>query len=275
MNFVHSKSQECTKSELDLFSVPPTQVSLEKGNWIDHQPVYSVSDGGPITFLSPGTEDYVDLSKTILVVRAKVTKADGANLDADEKVGVVNNFLHSLFKQVDVFLKEKQVTQATGTYSYRAYLETLLNYGPAAKKSQLTAALFYKDTAGKMDTADPTLAADNANTNQGINLGTRYQFSKASGAIEMAGPIFCDVFRSERILLSYVDLKVILNRNVNEFCLVASEADADYRVKLTEAYLKIRKVKVSPSISIAHELTLKKGPAIYPIRRVECKTFII
>ena len=131
MNFVHSKSQECTKSELDLFSVPPTQVSLEKGHWIGHQPVSSVSDGGPITFLSPGTEDYVDLSKTILVVRAKVTKADGANLNADEKVGVMNNFLHSLFKQV-VFLKEKQVTLATGTYS--KYLETLLNYGPGAKK---------------------------------------------------------------------------------------------------------------------------------------------
>ena len=49
----------------------------------------------------------------------------------------------------------------------------------------------------------------------------------------------------------------------------------DYRVKLTEAYLKVRKVKVSPSISIAHKLALKKGPAIYPVRRVECKTFII
>ena len=70
---------------------------------------------------------------------------------------------------------------------------------------------------------------------------------------------------SERLLLSYVDLKVILNRNVNEFCLMASEADADYRVKLTEAYLKIRKVKVSPSISIAHELALKKGPASIPL----------
>ena len=110
MNFVHSKSQECTKNELDLFSVPNSLVLEEKGHWIDHQPVSSVSDGGPMTFLSPGTEDYIDLSKTILVVRAKVTKADGANLDADEKVGVVNNFLHSLFKQVDVFLKGKQVT---------------------------------------------------------------------------------------------------------------------------------------------------------------------
>jgi hypothetical protein len=89
MNFVHSKSQECTKSELDLFSVPPTQTSfrsLEKGHWIDHQPVSSVADGGSITFLSPVTEDYVDLAKTILVVRAKVTKANGANLDAGQKV---------------------------------------------------------------------------------------------------------------------------------------------------------------------------------------------
>ena len=273
MSFVHAKSQECTKSELDLFSVPPTQVSLEKGHWVDHLPVSSVSDGGPITFLCPGTEDYVDLAKTILVVRAKVTKANGDDLDPDEKVGIVNNFLHSLFKQVDVFLKGKQVTQATGTYAYRAYLETLLNYGPAAKRSQLTAAMFYKDTSTKMDTADPTLAGNHANVNLGLKK--RYEFSKESGIIEMAGPIFCDVFMSERLLLSYVDLKILMNRNVDEFCLMASEADADYRVKLTEVYLKIRKVKVNPSISIAHELALKKGPAIYPVRRVECKSFII
>ena len=86
MNLVHSKSQECTKSELDLFSVPPTQISLEKGHWVDHQPVSSVADGVVITFLSPGTEDYVDLARTILVVRAKVTKADGTDLGAGEKV---------------------------------------------------------------------------------------------------------------------------------------------------------------------------------------------
>ena len=184
MNLVHSKSQECTKSELDLFSVPPTQISLEKGHWVDRQPVSSVADGGVITFLSPGTEDYVDLARTILVVRAKVTKADGADLGAGEKVryffivntsfpninfsnlfkvGVVNNFLHSLFKQVDVVLKGKQVTQATGAYAYRAYLETLLNYGTSAKDSQLTSALYYKDTAGKMDIADPTVAGGNGN----------------------------------------------------------------------------------------------------------------
>ena len=107
MNFVQSKSGECTKTELDLFSVPPTHVSLEKRLWVDHQLVSSVLDARPITFLCPGTEDYMDLSKTILVVCAKVTKANRNDLDADEKVGIVDNFLHSLFKQVDAFLKEK------------------------------------------------------------------------------------------------------------------------------------------------------------------------
>ena len=262
MDFVHSKSSACSKSELDLFQVPPTQVSLDKGHWIDYEPVSSVSDNGAITFMSPGTEDYIDLSKTILIVRAKVTKADGTNLE---------QILHSLFKQVDVFLKGKQVTQATGTYPYRAYLETLLNYGPSAKQSQLTAPLFYKDTAGKMDVSNPTAAAANAN----LGLKARYEFSKTSGIIEMVGPIFRDVFFSERLLLSSIDLKVVMNRASNEFCLMASEVDADYRVKLIDANLKLRKVKVNPSVSLAHGVALKKGPAMYPIRRVECKSFII
>ncbi|XP_028408811.1 uncharacterized protein F54H12.2-like [Dendronephthya gigantea] len=183
----------------------------------------------------------------------------------DEKVGVVNNFLNSLFKQVDVFLKEKQVTQATGTYAYRLYLGTLLNF-------ELTAALFYKDTAGKFDVSDPTVAVA-ANTNYGLKK--RYKFSSASKTIEMAGPIFSDVLFSERPLLSFVDLKVILNRNINEFCLMASEDGVDYRVKLMDVYLKIRKVKISPTVSMAHEIALKKGPASYPIHRVECKSFII
>ena len=80
------------KSELDLFSVPATQITLQKGRWIAHEPVSSVGDCGSIKFLSPGTEDYVDLSKTTLVVRAKVTKVDGADLDADMKIRTCKQF---------------------------------------------------------------------------------------------------------------------------------------------------------------------------------------
>ena len=38
-----------------------------------------------------------------------------------------------------------------GTYAYRSYIETLLNYDVSAKESQFSSALYYKDTATKME----------------------------------------------------------------------------------------------------------------------------
>ena len=52
-----------------------------------------------------------------------------------------------------------------------------------------------------MDSGDPTLVANNANVNLGLKA--RYEFNKGSGIIEMAGPIFCDAFLTERLLLSF------------------------------------------------------------------------
>ena len=61
-----------------------------------------------------------------------------------------------------------------------------------------------------------------------------HTFSKLTQIIEMAGPIFCDVFMTERLLLSFVDLKIILNRSTDTFSLMASEEDADHRIKLNK-----------------------------------------
>ena len=154
MSYVHPYSKRCEKSEVDLFSVPPTQLSLEKGRWIDYRPLSSVENpDSAITFLIAGTDEYIDLSKTILYVEGKVTDGNGDALSGGTQTNVapVNNFLHSLFKQVDVYLNGKQVTPAMGTYAYRSYIETLLNYDVSAKKSQLSSALYFKDTAGQMD----------------------------------------------------------------------------------------------------------------------------
>ena len=155
MSYVHPYSKRCEKSEVDLFSVPPTQLSLEKGRWIDYRPLSSVENpDSAITFLIAGTDEYVDLSKTILYVEGKIMNKDyktALSGGGQTNVAPVNNFLHSLFKQVDVYLNGKQVTPAMGTYAYRSYIETLLNYDVSAKKSQLSSALYFKDTAGEMD----------------------------------------------------------------------------------------------------------------------------
>ena len=286
MSYVHARSKQCGKTETDLFSIPPTQASLEKGRWIDYHPLSSVeNDDGPITFLAAGTEDYVDLSKTILFVEGKVVKSDGTDLSGGNQSSVapVNNFLHSLFRQVDVYLNGKQVTPAMGTYAYRAYLETLLNYDVSSKGSQLTSAMYYKDTAGKMDsngslpvekTVGSAKVMSAASGNQGF--AKRHQFIQDGKKFTLSGPVFVDAFMGSRLLLSMVDLKLILNRSSDKFCLMDKNNDVlNAKVKLTDVILKVRKVRVSPTVSMGHELTLKKMAAIYPIRRVECKTFVM
>ena len=62
MAFVHEQSCECKKLELDLFSVPPTQTSMEQGSWIEYHPLTTVADGSPIEFhVGASGEDYIDL----------------------------------------------------------------------------------------------------------------------------------------------------------------------------------------------------------------------
>ena len=298
MSYVHPFSKRCDKSEVDLFRVPPTQQSLERGRWIDYAPLSSVENpNSAITFLIAGTDEYIDLSKTILTVTGKITKKDGtSNLDSNDQSNVapVNNFLHSLFRQVDVYLNGKQVTPTMGTYAYRSYIETLLNYDVSAKQSQFSSALYYKDTPGQMDKAgalasSKTLNYKNASDNNdsdklyvpesgNVGFAKRHQFIKNGNRFVLSGPIFSDIFMTDRLLLNMMDLKVVLNRSSDAFSLMEIGNDSDPivpKVQLTNVVLKIRKVKVDQSVSDGVERMLKQTPALYPIRRVDCKILTI
>ena len=296
MSYVHPFSKRCDKSEFDLFSVPPTQQSLERGRWIGYAPLSSVENtDSPINFLVTGTDEYIDLSKTILTVTGKIVKDNESVLDGANQANVapVNNFLHSLFKQVNVYLNGKQVTPAMGTYPYRAYIETLLNYDASAKESQFSSALYYKDTATKMDEAGslPALKEvkikwDKSTETDGwmYSAGTGNQgFAKRSKFIQnskqfvLSGPIFADIFMTDRLLLNMMDLRVVLNRSSNTFCLMdlSSGTAVKPKVQLSHVELKIRKVKLDQAVSDGIERMLKQTPALYPIRRVECKILTV
>ena len=300
MSYVHSRSKRCEKSEIDLFSVPPTQLSLEKGRWIDYRPLSNVTnDDGAITFLIAGTDEYIDLSRTILTVEGKIEKSSPGG-DAD--IAPINNFLHSLFKQVDVYLNGKQATPAMGTYPYRAYLETLLNYDVSAKKSQLSSALYFKHTPGEMDnngslptkkeityikgTYTPGAGKPDSGDKETVSFmqpesgnqgfAKRSKFITGGKKFTLSGPIFSDIFMCDRLLLNMLDLKVVLNRSPNTFCLMdVNTPSKSPKVKFEDVVLKIWKVKVDDVVSTANEVALKKTPALYPIRRVECKALSI
>ena len=267
-SIAHPHTLECSKTELDLFALPTTQTAIERSQWVEFRPLTTVSDGGPIEFIIPGSgEDYCDLSETYLMVTAKITKPDGSSLNhgteespgPDAGIGPVNLWLHSLFSQVDLSLNERLVTPSMNTYPYRAYIKTLLSYGPAAKKSYLTAALWYKDAAGHMDDTD----TDNG-------FVDRQEWVHNSKECVLFGRPHLDLCFQDRLILNGVDMKMRLVRSKDAFSLMGAG-----KVVITDAALLVRKVKLNPAVQLAHIKALNRGMAKYPIQRVETKVFSI
>lgn len=271
MAFLHTQSCECLKSELSLFDIPPTQTTIEGSNWVQYKPISSLSDDSPIEFVIPGNgDDYLDLSHTLLNLRVTL-KSNTLPKDYPKettqemvnRVGPVNNFLHSMFSQVDVFFNQKPVSPPNNAYAYRAYIETLLNYGPAAKQSHLTSVLWSDDTAGKMNDVD----------NGNAGLVKRREYLGNNKTVDMIGHLHSDVFNQEKLLLNGVEVRVRLVRSRDSFCLM--DPSGYFSVHIDEANLLVRRVKINPGVLLAHAKMLSKTTAKYPLTRVEVKTITL
>ena len=269
MAFVHKQSSEGVKSELDLFTVPPTQNCITNSHVVEHQPTASLYSGGPIEFLIPGWgDDYLDLANTMLHVQAKVTRANGHAIDAGEVVAPVNNWLHSLWSQIDLYLNGTLVTSSSSSYAFRAYIETLLSYGVEAKSTQLTNQLWYKDTASRMSSLE--LAAGPA---PNFGFVKRREYIAGSRVVDMMGRLHLDMFMQDKFLINGVDVKIRLVRSKPAFALMA--LGNDYKITTVNATLFAKKATLNPAVQMAHIKALEKTTVKYPLRPVECKVYSI
>jgi hypothetical protein len=91
------------------------------------------SNGSRTLGICRAWDNYIDLANTYLFVEAHIMDDDDTALDGGAHVGPVNLWMHSLFSDVSVSLNENLVSPSTSLYPYRAYIEILLSYGPAAK----------------------------------------------------------------------------------------------------------------------------------------------
>ena len=273
MAFIHQGSCACSSPQLDLFTTPMTQTSIESGSWAEFNPTSAISDSMPIEFdINGAGASYIDLSQTQLIVRAQLLKNDGTPIGNTTHVAPCNLFLHSLFNEIDVKLNGTLITSSNNTYPYRAYIETLLSYGRDAKKSQLTSAMYYKDEGGDtgFEEGDPHAVGA---TNKG--MVKRNSFFKNGETVYMQGPIHLDLMFQDRYLPSDVGMQIRFARSKDAFSLMSDAANPSFRIKIHECKLLIRKVNISPSVFIAPAKAFEVGNAKYPIRRVVCKSYSV
>jgi hypothetical protein len=264
-------SQLTSKAELDLFTVPPTQVTIDNGEYYEIYPKNTVTNDGPFEFQITRDPLYLDLNRNYLHMVLKLTKADGSDLEplpADQGMnGVpINLFGKTFFKQVKVWMNNKLAYDSSDTYAYRSYLETELNYGADAKNTHMQAAMYYRDQAGEMDTW----------SNSGHK--TRGELVRGSKTFEVMAPIHSDIFNQDRLMLSNMDIRLELHRNSDKFVLMSFQdaaTTANVKVSIQSMMWFVRKVQILPSEALAIEQRLIRNVAQYPLRRVVVKTLHI
>ena len=244
-------------------AVPPTMTTMVQTKMEMYHPIASLdSNHASIEFVVPAqTEHYKDLSQSNLYLKFRIVKEDGSNLVDDQKAGPINNFFHSMFSGIDLFLNNKLVTSSMDTYPYRAYIENLFSYGSDVKSNQLKAGEFwYPDAAGKFEDHD-------SETVKARNVAVAISIS-----VELWGRLHLDLAMQEKYLPSGIVIKIRLNHASPTFCILSDDPCV---VKIDEAALEVRHFQLLPTISNELNQSIVHHNGKFPIRRVEVKSFTI
>jgi len=206
MAAIHKLSSIATLPEFDLFGIPPTQACVERDIETEHRPISTLSISSCIEFnVTTAPDEYILFHESYLYLKVRVvlTKTEPGAWTKDhwDSICPTNYLLHSLFKQVEVSIGQKEITLAPQTYAYRAYLEALLGFSKDAKKSHLTSALWL-DTIERDAFIKP------------------HDLSQPEGkTIDLMGRLHLDLTFQQRALLGGCDIKIKLVPNNPKFIL--------------------------------------------------------
>lgn len=268
---LHQDSCDSLSHELNLFQSPPTKTSIIEGEYVEIQSLIKPGTDSPVEFQIDGTTDhYLDFENSYLHVKCRVLKKDGTVLSAEPKVMPTNLFLYSLFQSFAMTINGKEI-EMESNYGMNVYTRSLINMSKEAKRTHLTGSMWFDDGFGVCDT--PDITGDFCTS----ICKKRAKKIADSRVLDLFGKLYSNLSNQEKYLLPNLNISIKLTRSLPAFALQKIEDDDDdYVIDITNATLLVRKVKVHPSIAIAHEKMLDSGKkALYTANRVETQFFTI
>ena len=269
--------------ELSLFEEPPLLGAISSEEFVDYRPSSASLNAGSLDYIIPvsGTQ-MVDLKSSRHHVKFKIVHAsDGSDVNPldEPMIGPINYIGCSMWDTIQLHINQTMVTQSGGqNIPYRSIIEALLDTGRFKKDTEMQAGLYMKDTA-------PFMGPD-SNPNVG-NLGfqQRAGYTAGSRTCTVVAPITVDLAQQGRLILNGVELgfRFFPGRPEFHLMLAPDEPEEDgkkadkggYRIEILEAFLRIKKKTLEPSVLLGMESTLRQTPALYPVMRTEVRKFLI
>lgn len=248
---IHPLSAPATKSELDLFTVPITQIAITGNSEHWALPATSISNNlRRIEYNIPPMQDLIDPHNIWVHLEFQVKKRTGgavvnlskttvSSADVFDHVEPAPYFLNTLFKEVEVIIgNSTRITPQSSPYHYKSYFDTLFFGTREAKDTYLKGAMWMEEK-------------------------DRFELVKESKTVTLVGRLHVDLFMQEKLLLPLIPMRINLTLNP-ETVIFKSKAEAGKKAAVADPVLEIKDCKLSIrkySIDSAVHLGIDEGLA--------------
>lgn len=291
---IDKDSSEGIEGNLNLFELPPTNVAVNKSAMREHLPLSTITQEGPYVFRIFADNQFIDLSKTQLLLILSLEKKDGSDFKkierynipknpttnveeppskatGDKNISVVNNILHSFVKQLKISINNTECFDSGVHYAYRAYIQQETSYSLETNRGLYEAVGYFRDDDNQNAVPSPP-------TKNGVLR--RAGIFEAGQKGTFIGRLHFDLANQPNYLVNNSDVIFTIYRNSDDFLLhIPSVAVTnnvnDYRIRVHDIRLYSKAVDVTQSLNNAISQHLEKTPARYAPRRIEIRSLFV
>jgi len=255
---LQSTESDAATSASDLFQPELIEASVVSRHGYIIRP-NSLTNVGPMHIHIPAEGvQYMDpaslrINADIRIKKKNATTGAWDNLvEADSsKVAPYNNLGNNLFRSIELFMDQKQITVVTTpSYPLKCYIETLLSYGKDAEDGHLRCSYWKKDKAGKHD-----IPAEND------AFAERHKYIEKSRKVRICEPLKVELAAFDKVMATGLTFDLSFNLNHAGNILQRTGTD-EYQIQYDDFYLTFDRVVLAPSIHASIERTLSSGKTI-------------
>ena len=262
---ISEQSALAFNSALNIFSVPPTNVSVCRSFFREVLPLSTVTQDSPYLFRMFSDNLWTDLSRVYLHLDLSIEKEVGNTWKAitqadDADVGTIQGIGQTFVQQLKVEAGNTELYDSGPLYPFKAYLTNELSFGSQVKDHFMASAGYYRSQA------------HDARADAGFQA--RCALFSSGRKAQFLSRLDFDLGNQELYLLNNLDLLFTIYRAKDAFllqCLRAGGSTHPYRLFLHDIKLYVKMVEVQPSLNLSIYKLLEQQPATYAVRRTEVK----
>lgn len=262
---ISEKSPLAIDNGLNIFTVPPTNVSILRSHYREILPLSTITQDSPYLFRLFSDNLWTDLSRIYFYLEISIQKKSANNAwvaieAADTSIGPIQAIGQSFIQQLKVTIGNTELYDSGTLYPFKNYMTTELSYPNNVKSNFLASTGYYLG------------AKHDDRTDSGFTKRVAL-FAEGKKA-QFLSRLDFDFGNQELLLLNNMDVLFTIFRAKDAFCLQKLAAvDANtYRLFVQDVKIYAKMVEVQPSLNMSIYKTLEQQPATYAIRKTEMKS---